>query len=903
MAIDYSKMASQYDAMKKQQEAKQAPVYSDNSQDIESAAQPSGSSGIFGTLGNIAKEGYKSVVRPFATPFAGFYSGLTGKDVELPEWAGGAKGSVDLDKQARIAGGAALEAASLVPAGKALSTLRTLKKAPLGALALKEAKYGLKTGAAGAMGYELGQNEDATVESVAGAGLFGGAVGGLIGGALPIFGRGISKASSWSKSADEAVEAAMKSQEKAVPMTRWDKVKPPEEVAIKQPLAEIDDDIFPVVAPDAVPVAEPLKKQAQKNGFKEWQVNLVSEMGTEEKAVARKLVDMAENKSQNILAKSPYEEAAKPIVNQVKHLQTVRRKSGQALDDLVENMPNEAISLEEPVGAFDNWINDRGIRMVTDRKTGRQMLSFRGSKFSMSASAKDRKIIQEVFNELHPARAQGGMSYRTPKEIRTIRQRLFKVLESQKKATDVFSPETESLITSVRQELNTPLTALSDEYALANRNYAIASSKLNSFMKFLGKDFFAAEDEDIASRVGELLPRLISNVGAKPGVILKELAEGAVETGMAKEAIQDPRRLIHVAEMLNDLYDIKAPRGFQGSIERAGANMIEGAKLATDVATVNPVSALERGIKMFTGDPKIKQRQLLKQMLDYGYQSPKVKAAATAKTALKQDAKANRIDLSKRKQMPNLSDADRAIETKAFQKNDSQLDEILTAYNKKYGKVVNTDDFRSFYDGYKGTNAAAVHEPASEAANAYFSNLISSSKAGDSVLFLGGGGGSGKTFAAEKVIKSDVADAALTLDGTFAKYSSAVDKIEQATNKGLKAKPVLVIRNISGAWKNGVVTRAVSKKRTVPIGEFYKAHKGAIDTFRRLIKDGYDIKVIDNRGSADQIRLIDNDAFLKMPEDFNLDSTLDDLISWTKAEHKAGRIPDEIFDGLMQGVS
>ncbi len=112
----------------------------------------------------------------------------------------------------------------------------------------------------------------------------------------------------------------------------------------------------------------------------------------------------------------------------------------------------------------------------------------------------------------------------------------------------------------------------------------------------------------------------MSNTSAKPGAILRELSEGALATGMPKQAIEDPRRLIYVAEMLNDMYDINSPRGFQGSIERAGENTIGVAQDiaggVADVASLRPLSLIERGMKYFTPDIKIKRQQIIKKIVD-----------------------------------------------------------------------------------------------------------------------------------------------------------------------------------------------------------------------------------------------------------------------------------------------
>lgn len=135
--------------------------------------------GTLGKIGNFAADVYKSTVRPFATPFAGFAAGVTGHDVQLPGWLGDAKGSVDPSKQARIAGGAALEAAALLPAGKGIKSLGATS--PFLSKVATEAALGARAGALGSAGYTLSTNEDATTGDVLKSGIQGGLYGGVIG--------------------------------------------------------------------------------------------------------------------------------------------------------------------------------------------------------------------------------------------------------------------------------------------------------------------------------------------------------------------------------------------------------------------------------------------------------------------------------------------------------------------------------------------------------------------------------------------------------------------------------------------------------------------------------------------------------------------------------------------------
>jgi hypothetical protein len=498
---------------------------------------------------------------------------------------------------------------------------------------------GLKTGARetipGAIGMmgSAGQEEDATKGSVLGAGLLGAGFGFAGGLATPFVSKGIQKVipKSWTQHADEVVESALKSEEKKVP-THWTEQKPVEAKPISTPLHEIDDNIFPPPAKEAVPISESLKKKAIKNGFTEARVNTIGEMSQEERKQGLEAIRMAEIKDLHENEPHPDLIPAKMIFAPLEFLQKIRKEAGSSLDELVDSMPKEALPLTQPTTILNNWLDKRGIQMGFD-EFGKPALDFSGSKFSTSASSQDRNIIQEVFDQLMPSRAKGEISYRTPEEIRTMRQRLKKVLDKNKKASEVFDNETTEMIKDIRYGLNTPLTNFSPGdmgYEGMNRKYALASTKIKEFMKKLGPDFVDATDEQIKEKMGQILPRLISNSGANLGVHVDDLIETAIELGMDKNLARDPRRMLLLVNGLSDLYNIDTPRGLKSTIESGVGNAmdktIQGASILGDVAARRPIGAITKTVDFFAGDPVLKRRQLLKQMLKEGLQEAPVEA-------------------------------------------------------------------------------------------------------------------------------------------------------------------------------------------------------------------------------------------------------------------------------------
>jgi hypothetical protein len=105
-----------------------------------------------GLLASMGKGLVSSLVKPFTTPFAGLAQGLTGKDVNLPWWAGDVNLSNDLEQNARETGSAALNTAALLPIGSALKGIPALASGGAKAVGREALAGGLRGTAYGASG-------------------------------------------------------------------------------------------------------------------------------------------------------------------------------------------------------------------------------------------------------------------------------------------------------------------------------------------------------------------------------------------------------------------------------------------------------------------------------------------------------------------------------------------------------------------------------------------------------------------------------------------------------------------------------------------------------------------------------------------------------------------------------
>jgi hypothetical protein len=817
-------------------------------------------------------------------------------------------------------------------------------KGALGKLALQTASRESLAGAVSGAGMAA-QGEDAGGWDIAGGAVLGGALGFAGGAAAPYASKyagkavqGLKGTKSWLTLSDEAVAKAMQAENKVDVSTPYINRKPPktgEVPKLTQPLHEIDDDLFPPPAQDAKPISDQMRKKAEKNGFLVGRINTIGDMSQADRREALKMMDMAETRELHEFADHPMRVAAQPVADQVGHLQKVRSESGKALDPLMDAMPQKPVPIAKANESLGNWLDKRGIRVVESEKG--PSLDFSGSVFSEADAGSDRGVIESVFKQIY------SKQNATPKEIRLMRQRMLRTQESNKGPISVFSKDTSVLLGEIRRELLQPLTGLSEDFANANRNYAISSDKLESLYKLLGKDFIDMPDEDVMNRIEEIMPRLLSRTGAKPGAILRELADGAVATGLDPALVKDPRNLVKMAEMMNDLYDINLENAFQGRITRAIDKATEGAQVAGMLGRRDIVGLGEYAVKKMSGDQRLKQRQILRDLLSEGLQTGESKLASIAPEAKalgegmveevpKAQAVAEPLENADRLKVtaedilpiikergrasfPGLTKKGVAKQTAAYDRieNPEILQDILDKHaimkESRGGKLVNPDDFRplahdeGLHGAYQGTQAQTVHEPVSSIGNAIKAVKIKKTKSGDMVVFTSGAPGHGKSTAIESVNPDAFNEMAWGYDSVLGNKEKSVADVNAILKNGGEVYIPYVFRDIVKAWKQGVMGRAISKGRTVPIDVYLDGAEKSWSNIQHLYDTfegtpGVTFDLIDNR-AKEKIKAVGMDKVKAMDFTDLKAKHRQELVDEVERAFKAGEIPPEVRDGLL----
>lgn len=187
------------------------------------------------------------------------------------------------------------------------------------------------------------------------------------------------------------------------------------------------------------------------------------------------------------------------------------------------------------------------------------------------------------------------------------------------------------------------------------------------------------------------------------------------------------------------------------------------------------------------------------------------------------------------------------------------------------GRILNTDIARELSKHYRQDPiqwTEAVHEPASALVKEIFSRRLASEDLNHVVvdpslfLLLGGGPGAGKTTGTEVAAEKPYKRAHSVYDTTLANRDSANRKIRQMRNADKVVLVIYVHCPVLTAVERAFI-RALKTGRVVPVDILVDCHLGAQDCIRYLVESyNHDkrvgFKVIDNGGSIDEIRVIDD---------------------------------------------
>lgn len=387
--------------------------------------------------------------------------------------------------------------------------------------------------------------------------------------------------------------------------------------------------------------------------------------------------------------------------------------------------------------------------------------------------------------------------------------------------------------------------AVPAEYASLNEQYAKLVEALSTINKSLGDTF-----EGVPLRGSGLIKQYFSPAGSKTKEIFEfikketngevDLAKDATLAKFAGQLFDDP----NVNSLLGGIKDIPT------TASAVVGKVIE--KVGGEKATSLLRQSTIRKAKSSTTPKESKVTSVVERKTPTEVKVLPSTESTTNSTASKGD---------NFERAPGLTPQNKTIENKAFEKILNNESKLLKAYKVKYGNEVNADNFRPFFKdvGYNGANAAAVQEPSSYLAKKAYADALTNK--GEYAIFSAGGSGAGKSSGIKAISElSDLKNkSAVLLDSNLSSYSSAIKKIKQAEAAGKEFKGIYTYRDPVDSFVNGVVKRMNDNPeemgRIVPTKVMAGNHIDSLEVVKKLIKDGYSFRIVDNSLGAGKAKL------------------------------------------------
>lgn len=264
-----------------------------------------------------------------------------------------------------------------------------------------------------------------------------------------------------------------------------------------------------------------------------------------------------------------------------------------------------------------------------------------------------------------------------------------------------------------------------------------------------------------------------------------------------------------------------------------------------------------------------------------------------------------------------LALADQVIEHHSAIELQSNLEISRKSYRKFYaGKsviVLDTDQARNLSSVWRLSNVSrAIYSSAVQCPSAAFvSHLYEymvNGRDGGYVVFMAGGGGSGKTAAVSNLLLDQPL---LIYDTTFSHPKSAIKNVNLALDNKRSVVIMYVHRPFMSAVR-GVIERAVLTGRTVPLGIMARDHIEAPKTVLQIarkfaVNNDVNIFVFDNSGNdpSEAKTILDREIVLSFLEDLTYNNLTDferRAMSVLNSERDKGNVPEYILQALAKKI-
>jgi len=346
--------------------------------------------------------------------------------------------------------------------------------------------------------------------------------------------------------------------------------------------------------------------EAIKKGFDPTDVAFIKNSNTEDRAIYKKALEVAQYGADNkAYPKQAIEETGKVVVGQAKTLLRAKQNIGNQLGLLRKEMADKPVNLSKTVTTFGQDLADAGIN-ITDGN-----LDFSNSRYADIPSIQN--IIKIAYDKLSAVGENG-----TVRGADMIRQQLGTQVDLSSNL-GTMDKSAKRIIQRLYANLGDDLTTVSPKYSALNKDYSRLVGILDDFQKVLGKDF-KITDSASNLKAGEIMRRMLGNASANPLRLADNIQVLARQYGYNKQV--NVRNQMIFNQMLEDVFGPKQSQNLQSQVRKANISASDAGGVATDLMTGNSKGVLLKtagiiGKKLNLGgkDPSKEQIEALRRLL------------------------------------------------------------------------------------------------------------------------------------------------------------------------------------------------------------------------------------------------------------------------------------------------
>lgn len=286
----------------------------------------------------------------------------------------------------------------------------------------------------------------------------------------------------------------------------------------------------------------------------------------------------------------------------------------------------------------------------------------------------------------------------------------------------------------------------------------------------------------------------------------------------------------------------------------------------------------------------------------------RVRAATEAKDAKRNGRTGGREDTE-----AGLLDGQRPEQVRLSVRQDAALDfgnrsvdQLAAEYadlpKTEGGQVIDTDLVRELSPEYRAdrTLSPAIHKAASDLTKKLFSRALARpvAEGRDAVVrFMAGGGGSGKSTAANDLLGTNNAD--IVYDGTLSNMERAFRDVDAALASKRKVEIVYVYRSPANSAESAI-GRAIKARRPVPVDVLAEAHTNAPEVVKALLAryDGNEdvsVLLIDNNGPKESVHFMSPEDI----PDVNESQARQVFLEAVEQARQDGRLDQPLLEGFL----